>query len=193
MHSISIMRRLPFFLIILLLSGCARFNSGYQDNFPSHTDPYAESGLSELLAFGTSMTNMSEASRAELCRSLLNTQKISPSYGVQLHLMVGRLLSDACGDIPKLLNGINAINPAYVSDEDLRRFIALNSNVLMRLQAQQARPNRTAEHRQQKIKSVPNTKDTNETTNDETRLLREKLEAIRSMEKHMDESNSNNQ
>jgi hypothetical protein len=44
------------------------------------------------------------------------------------------------------------------------------------------------EPKQKTVQSVPESKDTKGSEKNETRLLREKLEAIRSMEKHLDES-----
>ena len=190
MYLLSIMRPMRFLLIALFLPGCAQFNQPYRDTGSSYNDPYAQSGVDELLTFGASMANMPESQRAELCRSLLNTQKMSPSDGVQLHLMVGRLLSDACGDIPRLLDGINAIKPA-VYDDGLQRLIALHSQVLARMNSQSKKLT-TIERKQQKVKSVLETKETQETKKSENRLLREKLEAIRSMEKQLDENNDGN-
>jgi hypothetical protein len=45
-----------------------------------------------------------------------------------------------------------------------------------------------AEQKQKKVKTVLESKEPSEPKKNETRLLREKLEAIRSMEKQMDES-----
>lgn len=175
--------------LVLLMPACANLNGGYPGNSvtaPAY-DPYAHSGIDELLAFGASMAGMPEPARANLCRSLLNTQKLSPSDGKQLHLMVGRLLSDACGDIPSILEGIKAISPAYASDERVQRLIAIHAKALQRIeyQAQKARP---IEQKPRKVKSVPEAKETAEPAKGEARLLREKLEAIRSLEKQMDES-----
>ena len=133
------------------------------------------------------MANMSEASRSELCKSLLDSQKTSTSSDVQLQLMVGRLLSDACGDIPKILEGIDAIKPRYIFDENLQRFITLHAQVLTHMQKQAIKLN-NIEHDQQKVKSMLDVKGVKKK---ETRLLREKLEAIRSMEKQLDESSNN--
>jgi hypothetical protein len=173
---------------MLLVSGCAGFNSAYSDrDAENRYDPYAQSGIDELLAFGASMAGMPDADRAELCKSLLNTQKISPSDGKQLHLMVGRLLSNACGDIPSILQGVHAISPAYASDERVQRLIAIHTQALER-QYRQAEKLNVVEQKQKKIKTTLESKVPVETQKNETSLLREKLEAIRSMEKQMDES-----
>lgn len=174
--------------LIFLLSGCASFNSDNADRTPEPAyDPYAHSGIDELLAFGASMSAMSEAERSELCKSLANTQKISPSSGKQLHLMLGRLLSDSCGDISKIINDVQTIKPNYVDDERLQRLITINTLALQRLQNQSKKA--CVEPKSKKSKSKTEAKDsTTEPVKDESRLLREKLEAIRSIEKQMDES-----
>jgi len=184
------LRALAFAVIGFWLVGCASNNYNNQPTVPTYTDPYAQSGVDELLAFGASMANMSEVSRADVCKSLMNTQKISPSNGVQLHLMVARLLSNECGDIPKLLEAVDNIKQAYARDENLQRFIALHTQVLMNLHNLAKR--QASYERKQKSRSASNTKEAPEPKKDENRLLREKLEAIRSIEKQMDETSEGN-
>ena len=182
------MRLLSLITFFILLTGCAGFNSAYSDRDAANRyDPYAQSGIDELLAFGASMAGMSEAARADLCKSLLNTQNISPSEGKQLHLMVGRLLSESCGDIPKILDGVHAISPSYASDERVQRLIAIDTQILTRMQ-NPSKKSSVTEQKQKKLKTAIESKEPQEPKKDETRLLREKLDAIRSMEKQMDES-----
>lgn len=181
------MRALYLILIVLLVSGCAGFNSAYDRDEQNRYDPYAQSGIDELLAFGASMAGMTDEGRAELCKSLLNTQKIQPSNGKQLHLMVGRLLSNACGDIPTILEQVHAISPTYASDERVQRLIAIHTQALQRIQRQSEKLN-VVEQKQKKIKLTLDSKESAAPQKNETRLLREKLEAIRTMEKQMDES-----
>lgn len=185
-----LLRTMPALYLILTLSlitGCAGFNSAYDRDEQNRYDPYAQSGIDELLAFGASMAGMPEEGRAELCKSLLNTQKIQPSEGKQLHLMVGRLLSNACGDIPSILDGVRAISPAYASDDRVQRLIAIHTQALQRIQRQSEKLT-VVEQKQKKIKSALDSKDAAGPQKSEARLLREKLEAIRTMEKQMDES-----
>lgn len=177
------------FALIILAPACANLNSGNTETttVPAY-DPYAQSGIDELLAFGASMAGMPVQERADLCQSLINAQKLSPSDGKQLHLMVGRLLSDACGDIPGLLTDIEAVRPAYANDERVQRLIAIHVKALQRIQyhAQKCQP---PQPKARKRKPAAETKETApEPEKDEARLLREKLEAIRSIEKQMDES-----
>ncbi|CAG0989265.1 hypothetical protein IVG45_01655 [Methylomonas sp. LL1] len=185
------MRLLLLSSLFFLLPGCAGYNSAYSNRPADIYDPYAQSGIDELLAFGASMANMPESGRADVCRSLLNTQKLSPSDGKQLHLMVGRLLSEACGDIPRILDGVQAVSPGYASDERVQRLIAIHTQTLTRMHNQSKKLN-TAEQKQKKVKTVLESKETAEPKKDENRLLREKLDAIRSMEKQMDESVESN-
>lgn len=190
MQTLFIMRsrHILFILLSLIITGCISFNSDHKNKLPPPPDPYSKSGVNTLLAFGANMANMSEASQSELCKSLLESQQTAPSDSVQLRLMVGRLLTGSCGDIPKILEDIDAIKPHYISDENLLRFITLNTQVLTHMHTQAVKLD-NIEHDQQKVKSILNSKGEKKK---ETRLLREKLEAIRSMEKQLDESSNNN-
>jgi hypothetical protein len=197
MPSLLSIRKINLALSLLLLTGCAEFNSGWNAYPDRYNDPYAQSDFDELLAFGANMAKISPSSRADVCHTLLKRQKNPPGAGINLHLMVGRLLSDACGDIPKILSGVNAIPPGNMPDERMQRFVALHTEALKRLQ-NVSRKVGTLERKQKSVQSVLDSKDTNESKDtagskkDETRLLREKLEAIRSMEKHLDESGDAN-
>ncbi|MGZ4980683.1 MAG: hypothetical protein ACXV8P_06115 [Methylobacter sp.] len=195
MLSLPSIRNINLALSLLLLTGCADFNAGWNGNgygySDRYNDPYAQSDFDELLAFGANMSKISPSARAEVCHTLLKRQKNPPGAGIHLHLMVGRLLSDACGDIPKILSGVNAIPPGSIPDERMQRFVAIHTETLKRLQ-NVSRKVGTLEHKQKSVQSVLESKDTTESKKDETRLLREKLEAIRSMEKHLDESGEAN-
>ena len=180
-------------LSFLFMAGCAEFNSGWEGNPASYRAPHThtQSDFDELLGFGANMAKISPSSRAEVCRTLLKRQKNPPGTEVYLHLMVGRLLSDACGDIPRILDGVGSIPPASLSDERVQRLVAINTEVLKRLQ-NVSRKVGTLERKQKSVQSVLESKDENASKKNETRLLREKLEAIRSMEKHLDESGDTN-
>lgn len=193
MQLLTSIRNISLALSFLLLTGCADFNAGWNGNEYSdpYNDPYAQSDFDELLAFGANMAKISPSSRAEVCRTLLKRQKNPPGAGIHLHLMVGRLLSDSCGDIPRILNGISSIPPGSLRDERMQRFVAIHTEALKRLQSV-SRKIGTLEHKQKSVQSVLESKDTGGSKKNETRLLREKLEAIRSMEKHLDESGDAN-
>jgi len=188
MLSLFSIRNTGLTLSLLLLAGCAEFNAGYPNQY---NDPYAQSDFDELLAFGANMAKISSSARADVCHTLLKRQKNPPGAGIHLHLMVGRLLSDACGDIAKILNGVNAIQPGSLSDERMQRLVAIHTEALKRLQNVSRRVG-SLEHKQKSVQSVLESKDASSSKKDENRLLREKLEAIRSMEKHLDESGDAN-
>lgn len=181
------MRLCASIILVFILSGCAEFNSTPNIATTPYNDPYAQSGIDDLLAFGASMATMSETARADLCKSLQSTQKVSYSEGVQLHLMVGRLLSDACGDITKILEGVKSLSPSYTADERMQRLIAIDTQTLIRMHNLEKKQ-RVVLQKPKKSKAVVETKDPPEPKHNETNLLREKLEAIRSIEKQMDES-----
>lgn len=181
-------RKLNLALGLLLLAGCGPYNSGWYSYSNPYNDPYLQSDFDELLGFGANMAQIPPSSRSEVCGILLKRQKNSsaPGAGIQLHLMVGRLLSDSCGDIPGILNGVGSIPAGRLSDERMRRFVAIHTEALKRLN-NQSRKSGSLERKHKKAQNVLESKDANG-TKDESRLLREKLEAIRAMEKHLDES-----
>lgn len=178
-------RFISLIFILALTAGCAQNRSVFWQN---RYDPYTEIDFDELLSFGANMANVQAASRAELCRSLLMRHRGPQDAGIQLYLMVGRLLSDSCGSIPKILDGVNAI-PAYkLSDARLHRLISIHTAALKRMELA---PRRQSNSESQSGR-VQNPKDSKGAKQDENRLLREKLEAIRAMEKQLDESSNGN-
>jgi len=192
------MRKISLALSLLLLAGCAEFTSSWNGDSGRHVDPYAKSDFDELLAFGANMANMPPLSRSEVCSTLLKRQKDSPGTGVELHRMIGRLFSDSCGDIPGILKGVGSIPPGSLSDEGVQKLVSIYTEALKRLQSVSKKlealesKNKTLRSRLESKKVSGSKKNTNELKNDETQLLREKLEAIRSMEKHLDESGGAN-
>jgi hypothetical protein len=185
------MRKISLALSLLLLSGCAQLNSRWDGYSDRYNNPYAQSDFDELLGFGANMAKISPSSRAEVCRTLLKQHKDSSGAGIQLHLMVGRLLSDACGEIPRILDGVASIPPGSLNDERMQRFVAINMEALKRLN-NQSRKLGSLGRKQKTEQNVLESKDSTGSKKDENRLLREKLEAIRSMEKHLDESGDAN-
>jgi hypothetical protein len=192
MQPLLSIRHIKLALGLLVLTGCAEFNSGWNTYSPNSTyynDPYSQSDFDELLGFGATMARISPSSRAETCRVLLKRQKdsVAPVAGIQLHLMVGRLLSDTCGDIPRILNGVAAIPPGQMPDDRTRKLVDIHTEALKRLNGP-ARKYGSAVRRHKPVASERETNETGGSQKDENRLLREKLEAIRSMEKQMDQS-----
>lgn len=187
MLSLLSIRNISLALSLLLLAGCAEFNSGWNSYPERYNGPYAQTDFDELLRFGANMAIISSSSRAKVCHTLLKRQKDYLETGIVLHLMIGRLLSDACGEIPRILDGVASIPPGSLHDERMRRFVDITTEALKRLQ-NVSRKLGSVERKQKTVQSAPESKDAKGSNKDETRLLREKLEAIRSMEKHLDES-----
>jgi hypothetical protein len=188
MLSLPSIRNISLALSLLLLTGCAQMYPAYPDRY---NDPYAQSDFDELLAFGANMSKIPASSRTEVCRTLLKRQKNPPGPGIYLHLMVGRLLSDSCGEIPRILDGLNSIPPGSLFDDRMQKLVAIHTEALKRLQ-NVSRKIGSLEHKQKTVQSVLESKDTSGSKKNEAQLLREKLEAIRSMEKHLDETGDTN-
>jgi len=191
-------RLTSIFLALLLLAGCAKFNlKGDRSN------PYAREDLGELLHFGSNMSNMTSSSRADVCRSLLARQKETSGAGIQLHLMTGRLLSDACGDIGKILEGADSTPMKNLSDEQVRWLVAAQTEALKRM-GNLSRKAASVEYRSKTVQCAHESrkaraeskkgveKSVAEPQKGDSKLLRDKLEAIRSMEKKMDETGDGN-
>ncbi len=186
MQPSTAIRPITLALSLLLLAGCAEFNSGYGYS-NRYNSSYLQSDFDELQAFGSGMATMPSSTRAKTCRSLLKQQKISPNPDIYLRLMIGRLLSDACGDISRILSGVNSIPPGNMPDARLQRLVTIDTEILKRL-SNASRRHGSQECSQRPEPSGPESKSNNGEKKNETRLLREKLEAIRSMEKHLDEN-----
>ena len=191
-------------LAFLLLTGCAGFNSSKHDRNAA----FASEDLGELLRFQSDLANMTEASRAGVCQALLNRQKEAPSAGVQLHLLTGRMLSDDCGDISKILDGADSTPMKNLPDEQLKWLVTAQTEVLKRMDdlsrslgalerklktiqcspsAKMIKPesNKTVP---KPLKEVPEPqKRMSEPPKDDSGLLRNKLDAIRSMENKLDD------
>jgi len=190
------LRLISLILLFGLMLGCAKMNADWRGKFSGdrRTDTYAQSDLNELLSFGEDFSNQSSARRADICRTLLNRQKEAPGEGVQLHLMMGRLLSDACGDIPKIVAGVESIPPRNLPDDPVRSLVAIQTEALKRMNHASRRLG-AFEHKQKSVQVVLESKEPKESKGakkDEARLLREKLEAIRAMEKKLDETSGVN-
>jgi len=188
-------------LILLLMTGCTQVKPDQgQPVEKSQEDFYALSDLNELLDFGTSLGGKTVPARAEVCRALLNRQREAPGTGVQLHLLTGRLLSDACGDIPKILEGVDAIPLDGLPDERVRHLVSAQREALKRLHSL-SKKLAVLERKQKSLQSLLESKvsknpnkagDAKASKDGEARLLRNKLEAIRAMEQKMDETGGGN-
>ncbi|MEY3289907.1 MAG: hypothetical protein RLZZ419_2149 [Pseudomonadota bacterium] len=189
MNIIFGINRLSLVLSLLLLTGCAQFTSDWAGNLGRYEDPYAQSDFDGLFGFDANMAKMPLSSRSEVCDILLKRQKSYPAVGIQLRLMIGRLFSDACGNITDILDGVSAIPSGSLSDARVQNLVAIHTEALRRLQVVSRKP-LPLECKQKTVKpaSASGSKNEKGVRSDENRLLREKLEAIRSMEKHLDES-----
>lgn len=170
-------------VVILCLAGCAEFYPS-RPFVPYHgfsQDPYMRSDIDELLRFGAHFAQGNASLRSETCRLLLKREQDPPSLGVQLHLMMGRVLSETCGDIPKLLASLGSIPAERLPDDRVRSLVVFNTAVLKRL-GTPAKRLAVDERKQKATRSAPDPK------SDDARILREKLDAIRAIEKNLDET-----
>lgn len=172
-------------LVLILLSGCAELNvSSTEPDTKPNISLAVKSEIDPLLEFGASMAKMSPTARDETCVALVKSQKTgNPSSDVLFRLLMGRLLSDSCGDSRKLLE---AVAKVPVSDEQLNRLILIEAEALKHTIS--ATKKSTAERKGKSTSLNADTKANKDSKDSETKLLREKLEAIRSLEKRLDDS-----
>lgn len=174
---------------LLYANGCARYNDTNSSPPPPPYDPYAQINFEDLLNFSANMAGISASARSEICRTLLKTGKSSTDISVQLQLLIGRLFSEDCGDSRTILEAVAAIPPGNLRDERAQKLVNIHSEALKRLGSQQ--PRKSGVERKPKSAAAPlesKEKEAAGSKKDDARLLREKLEAIRSMEKQLDES-----
>lgn len=174
-------------LVALLLVGYLEFYSdGIAKSYGARSVSYYRlTDLDELLRFGADFTKKTESSRAEECRFLLKHQQESPGVGLQLHLMMGRVLSEACGDIPNILRSVESIPRARLPDKRVQQLVAIQTEALRRL-GWGAKKLAPAERKQNATHPAP------EANDDDARVLRKKLEDIRGIEKNLDETQGDN-
>jgi hypothetical protein len=157
----------------LLLSACG---GGYYD-YPGR---YGGGGvdIDDLLAFQADFARKSAAARAEECRWLVKRQQASPQLEWTLRLMIGRPLSESCGDPGRLVRSYESLSARHRLDRRSEGLGDYQAKVLQRLNYG-GRREAAADHAD---------KNTAKGGKDESKLLREKLEAIRAIERGMDES-----
>lgn len=188
-------------MILLLLAGCTQVKPGPEQPVEErHDDLYARADLDELLSFGASLSGKSASERAEVCRVLLKRQKEASGAGIQLHLLTGRLLSDACGDTLKILDGVDALPVDSLPDDRVRRLVAVQKDALRRMLGL-SKKLAVLERKQKSLQSLLGSKGAKNpgrpkggkvAKDVEARLLRDKLEAIRTMEQKLDEVGDGN-
>ncbi|NJD05519.1 MAG: hypothetical protein FIA97_03345 [Methylococcaceae bacterium] len=167
------MKYLPF-LALLLLSACG---GGYYGGSPSR---YSGVDADDLLAFQADFAHKSAAARAEECRWLVKRQQQSPQLDWTLRLMIGRPLSESCGDPGRLVRAYESLSARQHLDRRAEGLGDYQAKVLQRLGYGGRRTDAAAE-RTEKSTAKGNGKD-------DPKLLREKLEAIRAIERDMDEN-----
>jgi hypothetical protein len=174
--------------IILLLSGCKQFPSRWDNPGGSRLPDYSHPDLNDLLEFGSNMASISPSARANVCRTLTR-QHASRVITAKLYLLAGRLYSNSCGDISQVLKTVGSIRRTDIYDERIWNLITIQTEALKRMQYSNMNATPVfSDRRPGAVVSSPERKSENTPTKDETLLLRRKLEALRSIEKQMDES-----
>lgn len=204
-------------LILLLMTGCARKPVTVGE--PPRGDPYTREDLDELLDFGTKLAQKTPDERAEVCRELLKRPVEAGGTGLELHRMIGGLLSDACGDVKEIQEKVEKIPLSTLKDERVRRLVAMQSETLKRMSVladrldiqkrkqkslkslpgktakpaavtsppkEPAKPSASTREAKAPPKKIEKPESATPAPSGDDRLLRDKLEAIRDMERKLD-------
>ncbi|WP_347986251.1 hypothetical protein [Methylomonas sp. AM2-LC] len=183
--------------ILLLLAGCSQLNT--QDEYPQSSGQNqapvvsASPDYDVLLDFSLKVSNMAVAGRAELCRSLLKRQKETPSTEISVQLLIGRLFSESCGDISKILDAVASVSSTNQYDEHSQKLIVIYAEILKRMQ-NSSKKLVALERKQKSLQALLDSKGNKnpQGSSNDSRLLRDKLDAIRNMEKQLDETSDSN-
>lgn len=159
--------RILILCLLMSLGGCG-------GNYYSRDRYYGSDSVDvdDLLRFQASFADKSPVARAEECRRMLKYQKQSPKPDWILRLMIGRPLSESCGEPAWLVRKFEALR----SKRYLGRMTEGLANYQIKVLQRLCSSGRT-EKDETTIKPSKN----------DAKLLRDKLEAIRTMEKAMDE------
>lgn len=194
--------RLLLLATVLLLAGCAATKPDAEP--PKQLlpeDPYARIDLDGLLEFGADFAAKPANERAEVCKTLASRNKQAPQASVQLRLLSGRMLSDACGDIPKILGGVETIPAESLPDEPARRWVSWQKEALRRVQGL-SKKLALLERKQKALQSMAASKGPKPSGKGEAgkaaqesnaQMLRQKLEALRDIEQQMDDTGKGSQ
>jgi len=191
------MRFIHVIVLSVLVSGCALINPEEDKDIPLPAPPpkpIEKSQFDELLDFAANFAGMPATPRTETCRALLKNQKEHPGPQIQLRLLVGRLYSDNCGEISKILEGVAALPAETVAEDRLQKLVTTYKEALKRMMTSAKKIN-VLERKQKAVETESALEPkpvAKEPKNGESSLLRDKLEAIRSMEKQLDEKKDGN-
>lgn len=174
------------FFIVILVAGCAEFNGTPPVAAVKPPEPMPlKMEVDAFLEFGANMATMAPSARDETCLALLKSQKAgNASMEVVLRLLSGRLLSESCGESRKILD---AVSKLAITDTRLQQMILFQTEALKR--STSALKKSSSECKAKSSSSATEAKvnkDAKDTKDNETKLLREKLEAIRSLERRLD-------
>jgi hypothetical protein len=163
------MKSVILFLLILLLPGCG---GGYYG--PGRSYGGGSVDVDDLVQFQSSFADKSPSARAEECRRMLRYQQQSPQPGWALRLMIGRPLSEACGEPGRLVRSYESLRSKRYLGRGAEGMGNYYAKLLQRLN----------------VAGGARSEPTSRAGKDDAKLLREKLEAIRAIEKEMDERNA---
>lgn len=183
--------------VLALLSGCASHTAGTPPQ-KTRTYAYAQGDLDELLTFGSDLAGMNEAELANICREMRRRENLPALAGgtLVLHQMLGQLRYDQCADYDSLVARMNSFLLESLPDHRSRQLVLMQAAILRRQRPPSVAPVKSAPAgaRNRPRKAAPRPKPappasapgSQPVAAGDASLLRQKLEAIRAMERRMD-------
>ena len=198
----------------LLLTGCVG-NTPQTAAEQHQRYRYDRVDLDELLAFGSELAERNDEELDNVCHELnqLEDNPVMAGSGLLLHRMVGRLYSEKCGDLKSLVKRLDSFSLESLPDWRTRQLVVMQASILRRKLPLTLSPKlvklktktrkttaggrkRTGKHENTAMSlhrsipvnalAQPHPHSSAPVKSSDDRLLKNKLEAIRAMEKQLD-------
>lgn len=201
------------------LPGCATHGPDQQTaSTLTRNDRYARADLNELLTFGSRLSGMTAAQQTSVCQDMLRSERdpASAGGGLVLHQLLGRLYAEDCGDLESLVTRLESFPMESLPDVQTRQLVTMQTALLRRQIPREATPTPVAKRRHKsrkagEVATAPNAKvqaapssprravsgsgkspppAATAARQGDDQLLRQKLEALRDMERKLDDADA---
>jgi hypothetical protein len=185
--------RLLLLLFIGFLGGCQLWQEPKKPEQPPTVQPrdYSATDLDSLIRYGEDLTKMTPPERLVECQQVDRMQLSNPRMGYRLHLVLGQMLLDDCGDPGTTLQNINAVTNE-ITDNRVRSWLVYVGELISRDRKEaatsaelekQLKVVQSGKHKVHKDVKVRDNKI--QTLENEVEELRSKLNALKSIEQKL--------
>jgi hypothetical protein len=198
------------------LLGCATHGPERQPAAAlSRNSRYARADLNELLTFGSRLSEMTAAQQTSLCHDMRKAEEnpATAGGGLVLHQLLGRLYAEDCGDVNSLVTRLESFPMESLPDVPTRQFVTMQTALLRRQSPRTAAPvpvkrphqpkkagegatttNAKSQPAPSSLRRSPSVRGPGKAPSPpaaapqqaDDQLLRQKLEALREMERKLD-------